>query len=88
MKSTIEPEKFTALARAAVDVSELMSKTGLSRAACWNRICRYRRAGIKGFDHFRHDKWKIEQLAGGPKIAEITRDAEEKNEVDITDENY
>jgi hypothetical protein len=84
MKSTIEPEKFTAIARAAADVSELMQKTGLSRAACWNRICRYRRAGVKGFDHFRGDHAKIAELGNGSKIAESSRDAE----IDITDENY
>lgn len=85
MKSTIEPEKFTAIARAAADVTELMAKTGLSRAACWNRICRYRRHGVTGFDHFRGDHAAIVELATGKRPAPKKR---AKQEVDITDENY
>jgi hypothetical protein len=86
-KSSISPDEFVKIARRSETVNDLMRETGLSRGAAWNRIVRYRRAGIVGFDQFRHDKWKIAQLANGLKIAELSRDAEEK-EIDITDENY
>lgn len=60
----LTPEKFVSIARTAKTVRAIMDETGLSRGAVWNRITRYRSAGVLGLDHFRgpHNKLDVDKL--------------------------
>ena len=84
MSERLKRRAFVNMARESRNVSELMTRAGLSRFACWNRLNRLKAQGVDGLNHL---------SARGPRIAvnknQFTRAArKQKIMVDITDPNY